>query len=352
MLEDSDLVSEEAEEDSSSGEELDEAFVGPQEARAKRAPRRERRDNLPIFFEVFMEISYHYKVMEPREFLPYALVSQGGGTRGAFTAGVQEVLLKEGFRFSYLIGTSAGALNNLVYLSEDAERGRFVTTELVGDRKFLSLYNYISKDGLFDFSYLFHELSKNAPLDYETMDRSPARYVAVATSLETGQATYFEKGKVRDFWAAIAASASLPFLAKPVDVDGGLYLDGGMTAAIPWRKPLEEGYSKLVVILTKPIDYRKKEKTIDPKAALPKIVFRKYPDFAKAYLDWARVYNQDMEDLLALEQEGKAFIIAPKESLEVSKTERHARKLIPVYEAGVARAGELLPALKEFLKHE
>ena len=48
-----------------------------------------------------------------------ALVSQGGGTRGAFTAGVQDVLMREGIRFPYIIGTSAGALNNVDYLSGD-----------------------------------------------------------------------------------------------------------------------------------------------------------------------------------------------------------------------------------------
>lgn len=290
--------------------------------------------------------------MEPRKIFPNALVSQGGGSRGAFTAGVQDVLLREGIRFAYLIGTSAGALNNVDFLSEDIGRGRFVTTEVVADRKFLSLHNLIHKGGVFDFAYLFDELPKKLPFDYETFEKSPVRYLCAATSLETGQATYFEKGVVKDFWAAVSASASLPFLAKAVNVDGGLYLDGGPTAAIPWRKAVEDGYDKIVVILTRTRDYRKKEKTIDPKSALGKIGFRKYPAFVKAYLDWANVYNRDMEDLLALEREGKAFIIAPLDTLEVSKTEHNPKKLIPVYEAGVEAMETLLPALKQFLEHE
>jgi predicted patatin/cPLA2 family phospholipase len=42
-----------------------------------------------------------------------ALVLQGGGTRGAYTAGVIDVLMEEGIDFPYLIGTSAGALNGV-----------------------------------------------------------------------------------------------------------------------------------------------------------------------------------------------------------------------------------------------
>ena len=91
-----------------------------------------------------------------------ALVSQGGGTRGAFTAGVQDVLMREGIRFPYIIGTSAGALNNVDYLSGDIGRSKVVTTELVADKKFLSLHNLIHKGGLFDFQYLGVEIDLGA----------------------------------------------------------------------------------------------------------------------------------------------------------------------------------------------
>ena len=50
----------------------------------------------------------------------------------------------------------------------------------------------------------------------------------------------------------------MPFVSKPVELDGGLYLDGAVTDSIPYEKFLEMGYDRLVVILTKDIDYVKK----------------------------------------------------------------------------------------------
>ena len=56
-------------------------------------------------------------------------------------------------------------------------------------------------------------------------------------------------------------------------------------------------------------------------------------------------YNKDMDDLLAYAKEGKAFLIAPKESLGVSNHESSKKKLLLVYEKGVERMEELLPEL-------
>ena len=43
-----------------------------------------------------------------------ALVLQGGGARGAFTAGVLDVFMENHLVFPYVIGTSAGALNAVI----------------------------------------------------------------------------------------------------------------------------------------------------------------------------------------------------------------------------------------------
>ncbi|MDY6093833.1 MAG: patatin family protein [Candidatus Enteromonas sp.] len=291
--------------------------------------------------------------MESKVFENVALVAQGGGSRGAFTAGVEDVLLREGIRFPYLIGTSAGALNNLDFLSEDYGRSKVVTTELLGDRKFLSLHNLIRKGGLFDFSYLIQELPKERlPFDFETFEKSSVRFVCAATSLDTGEAAYFEKGVVRDFWKAVEASASLPAISKPVLVDGAYYLDGGQSAPIPFQKAREDGYSKMVVILTRPRDFRRRMKIGVAKELLYKALYRAHPEFLASYFGYSKVYNAAVDELLQMEKRGEVFLIAPEVGLGVSKTERNPQKLIRVYEAGVQIAEKNLHALKEFLEHE
>ena len=47
------------------------------------------------------------------------LVLEGGGLRGAYTAGALSWLLKEGIEFDYNVGISAGAQHLTSYLTKD-----------------------------------------------------------------------------------------------------------------------------------------------------------------------------------------------------------------------------------------
>ena len=48
-----------------------------------------------------------------------------------------------------------------------------------------------------------------------------------------------------------------PLLSPTVEVEGIPCVDGGVSVSIPYRKPLEEGYGKVVVITTREHGYRK-----------------------------------------------------------------------------------------------
>ena len=49
----------------------------------------------------------------------------------------------------------------------------------------------------------------------------------------------------------------MPLLSPTVEVEGIPCVDGGVSVSIPYRKPLEEGYGKVVVITTREHGYRK-----------------------------------------------------------------------------------------------
>ena len=48
-----------------------------------------------------------------------ALVLEGGGLRGVFTAGVIDCLLDNEIFFDYVVGVSAGACNTIAYLAKE-----------------------------------------------------------------------------------------------------------------------------------------------------------------------------------------------------------------------------------------
>lgn len=51
---------------------------------------------------------------------------------------------------------------------------------------------------------------------------------------------------------------SMPFVSRPVIIDGKPYLDGGISDSIPFRFAESLGCEKRIVILTRDMEYRKK----------------------------------------------------------------------------------------------
>ncbi len=109
---------------------------------------------------------------------------------------------------------------------------------------------------------VFGEMSKSLlPFDSEAFEQSPQRYEAVATRCRTGKTEYFEEGVCKDMMAAIQASSSMPVLSRMITVEGKKYLDGGISMPIAYRRAMEQGYEKIVVVLTRNSGYRKKPLT-------------------------------------------------------------------------------------------
>ena len=62
-----------------------------------------------------------------------SLVLEGGGSRGVFTAGVLDFLMKKNVKFPYVVGVSAGSCNALDYVSW--QPGRTRDCMIVEDKK-------------------------------------------------------------------------------------------------------------------------------------------------------------------------------------------------------------------------
>ena len=135
-----------------------------------------------------------------------ALVLEGGALRGMFTAGVLDVLLDQEMEFAYVNGVSAGSLNGINYVSKQNGRSRDVNLNYVNDPRYLGVRNIVRNGGIFNFKFLFGELSDELlPFDARTFFASEQRFEVVATNCHTGMAEYFEKGKEAEIMRASAA---------------------------------------------------------------------------------------------------------------------------------------------------
>ena len=164
------------------------------------------------------------------------LVLEGGGMKGAYTAGVLDLFLDKGLEFSSVYGVSAGACHMCSYLSKQRGRAIDVSVDYLDTRRYCSLESLLTTGDLFNAQICYSLIPEYlAPYDYEAFGRYQGKAYSVATDIVTGRPEYF---RIRDMKADIAkirASASLPLVCRNVRIGDGLYLDGGISDPIPLR---------------------------------------------------------------------------------------------------------------------
>lgn len=267
------------------------------------------------------------------------LVLEGGGMRGVFTCGVLDYLMDHDIRFPYTIGVSAGACNGLSYLSRQRGRAKYSNIDLLEKYKYIGFKHLIKKRNLLDFDLLFNEFPEHIlPYDYDTYFVSPERYVMVTTNCLTGRADYLEEKKDKNRVIDIVrASSSLPYVCPIAYVDGIPMLDGGIVDSIPLKRAFVDGCTRAVVVLTRNRGYRKDSKDI----RVPSFIYRKYPRLRVALSQRSALYNQQLDLVERLEEEGRIVVIRPQKPVVVDRIERDIRKLTDFYDEGYACAGEL-----------
>ena len=233
-----------------------------------------------------------------------ALVLEGGSLRSLFTSGVLDVFMEHNLYFSDVTGVSAGSLTGVNYVSRQPGRSAKLNIDYVNDKRYLGVNNLILHHEIFNFDFLFNDLSRSIlPMDFDTFYKSPQRFTAVATNLRTGEAEYFEKSSCSDILAAIRASSSMPMLSKAVKMNGELYLDGGCAMAIPYQKAIDDGFEKIVLVLTRQQGYRK----LYTKPSMLRLYakyFRHFPKFLSALYAVPTRYDAQQREIDRLEKEG------------------------------------------------
>ena len=279
----------------------------------------------------------------------WTLAMEGGSLRCMFSAGAVDVMMERQLWANGVFGVSAGALTGVNYVSRQVGRTAQVNLDFVNDKRYLGLGNLIFKKSIFNFDFLFGEISDSLlPLDREEFARSEMEFTAVTTDCRTGQPAYWEKHRCGDIYGAIRASASMPLLSPTVEVEGIPCVDGGVAVSIPYRKPLEEGYGKVVVITTREHGYRKPQ-TPRALANLYAKYYKSYPQLVRALLETPRRYARELDELDRLETQGKVFVLRPPEPVTVSRTEKDVKKLRALYAQGRQVCQERWEELEHYL---
>ena len=288
-----------------------------------------------------------------------ALVLEGGGFRGMFTAGVLDVLQERGLTgFSSIWGVSAGAINGSNFRSRQIGRTMRDILAFRDDRRFMSLWSFATTGDIAGADFMYGEVQDRLdPCDVDTFNDSETPFYAVVSDVTFGAPDYLPVRRYPEDLVKVRASASLPTVSRIVEIDGHRYLDGGTTDSIPYETAMGlpgarevEGHvpaGRALVVLTRDRAY---ERGAGSEAiALKSHRYDRYPYYLEALQTRGERYNAQRARLWELEREGRCLVIAPEEPVTVGSSTRDGESLLSLYIAGRRQAEARLAEIDAFL---
>lgn len=174
-----------------------------------------------------------------------ALVLSGGAARGFAHVGVIRALEQEKIPIDLIVGTSVGSLIGAIYAS-DRNSFELEWTAFT-----------LEKDSIFDYgiftAFTGMGLAEGKKLEEFVRTKIPTSnienlkipYAAVATDLNLGKRVVLTKGSVVK---AVHASSAIPGVFEPVQHQGRLLVDGGVTDNIPIDVAREMGADFVIAV--------------------------------------------------------------------------------------------------------
>lgn len=186
---------------------------------------------------------------EQRNRATAALVLCGGASRGAMEVGFYRALTEYGISPDLIIGSSIGALNGAFIAggmgsAELAELWNGFQLRQGFGMNWSGVARWRRSPGLFSLDRLRALLRRTLPATRFENLRIPL--TIVTTDIESGSAVYW-RGE-GDIIEPVIASMSLPGLFPPVEIEGRLHVDGGISDNVPLLKAQEFGASVVYLV--------------------------------------------------------------------------------------------------------
>lgn len=276
------------------------------------------------------------------------LIMEGGAMRGLFTAGVIDVFMENGITFDAAIGVSAGAAFGCNYKSRQPGRVIRYNKRFAKDPRFCSIRSLIKTGDLFGAEFCYHTVPDTLDIfDTKGYLDNPMDFYVVCTDVTTGKPVYINSDEAgTNALEYFRASASMPIAARPVEINGKKYLDGGISDSVPIKFFESIGYKKNVIILTRPDGYVKKPSFT---TKFIKLLLKEYPLVAKTMENRHNEYNETLSYIKEKETSGDVFVIRPEAPLKIGRVDHNPDKMQKVYDHGRSVAEKNIDNIKKFL---
>lgn len=259
-----------------------------------------------------------------------ALIAEGGGQRGIFTAGVLDAWLEENYDpFDLFIGTSAGSQNLTSYLARQKGYAKRLIRSLSRHKRFFQIGRGLVGKHIVDLDWYFEKTTEvSRALDFKTAKQNLGeRELLITATNSRDRAPYYlsPTGEDAQWRELLKASSALPFLYKQgvkltplinaladndanksdIQTPADFYLDGGLAAPLPVIEAYNRGARKIIVIRTVDEDFQVQSEWVNKLKSF--VCMSGYcPKSIDYLLQHEKAYEKELE-----------FIANPPEDLEV-----------------------------------
>lgn len=180
-------------------------------------------------YRIGLLLIFSIKMMKSK----FGISLSGGGARGIAHIGVLAALNKYGIDPDVISGTSSGAVIGVLYA---AGHDPSTILELMKMKKLRRIISWaFPSDGLLDLDKVEAVLREYIPEDHFSALKK--KFYCGVTNLNTGRYELISTGKLIPY---ILASASIPIVFEPKEIDGNTYVDGGLLNNLPVEPLVEE----------------------------------------------------------------------------------------------------------------
>lgn len=262
------------------------------------------------------------------------LVLEGGGMRGAYTAGCLAWMIDHQIEVDYGVGISAGAVNLCSYFLKDKRFLYDITVKYMSDKHNVGIIPLLKERRYVGYDYMFDDLLLHqVNYDISSLRENQVNLEYGIYDLNKCKTEFYGPEDLDDGLRMIKAACTLPIAGHIVDYNGHRFLDGGISIMIPLERALERGCDRNIVIITKPEGYVRKAAGKFMRW-LMKFNYPKYPKMVHDYTHRHESYNIQMTKIEEEVKAGRSVLIRPSKTIPVKRFSGDPENLKKLYELG------------------
>jgi len=154
------------------------------------------------------------------------LALSGGGIRAVSHLGIMQALIDHGIEFSHISGTSAGSIGAAFFA--DGYSPREILQIIKDASLFKLLRPTLGSTGFVSILKTRSIINKHIP--HNSFNKLKTKVTISSVDLGEDKLVYFTDGELD---MAILASCCVPGIFKPIEIDGHMYVDGGLLNNFP-----------------------------------------------------------------------------------------------------------------------